>query len=139
MKVAVCYDPESEFVYGHFGHAEHFKLYEVLGEEVTPGEVISPDGAGHDAMVAFLKKAGVECVICGGIGAAARTGLDMTGIRCYGGITGYADAAVEALARGILAYNPDPTCHEHEEGHSCCGHDEGEGEPCHCSGGCCGH
>lgn len=55
----------------------------------------------------------------------------MAGIQVYGGITGLADYAVEALIRGVLAHDPNPNCHHHEEeGHECC-HGEGGHGCCH--------
>lgn len=42
-------------------------------------------------------------------------------IRLYGGVSGSADAAAEALAAGKLDFNPNVRCghHHHGEGHSC--------------------
>ena len=131
MVTAVCIDPETELIFEHFGHAEHFKLYVTEGEDTVSEEVIPAGGSGHEALSAFLSSRGVEVLICGGIGDGARTALDAAGITVYGGIRGYADAAVMALTRGVLAYNPEPTCdhHAHEEG----------GCHCHTDGGCgCG-
>ena len=43
-------------------------------------------------------------------------------IKLYGGVSGSADAAVEALLAGNLDYNPAVKCNhhgEHGEGHTC--------------------
>ena len=90
-------------------------------------------------LVHDLREQGVEILICGGIGGGARTALDEAGIRLYGGASGDADAAVEALLRGALAYDPDAACthHGHGEGHTC-----GHGENHTCGSGeshICGH
>ena len=66
-------------------------------------------------------------LICGGIGAGARTALAQAGIELYPGVSGDALAAVQQLAAGNLAFDPDTTCnHHHEEGHTCGEHDCGE-------------
>ena len=57
----------------------------------------------------------------------------------YPGARGAADAQVEALLAGTLAYDPDTTCAHHEhhgEGHEGCHGHHGEGHTC---GGHCGH
>ena len=115
MKVAVTYD-EEEMIFQHFGHTERFKLYDIENGEVVSSEVVDTAGTG---------------LICGGIGAGAVQALGMAGIQVYGGITGLADYAVEALIRGVLAHDPNPNCHHHEEeGHECC-HGEGGHGCCH--------
>lgn len=143
MKVAVCYDSD-EMIFQHFGHTENFKIYEVADGEVVSSEIVSVDGAGHEALAVFLIERGVDTLICGGIGAGAVNALGMTGIRVFGGITGLADFAVEALARGILGYNPEPNCDHHDGEHSCGGHEndhecgcgghDGESHACGCGG-----
>ena len=119
MKIAVTYDNGN--VFGHFGHTEEFKIYDVEDGKVVGSEVVPTNGSGHGALAGFLKEKGVDTLICGGIGPGAVTALGMAGIRVYGGITGLADFAVEALIRGILAYNPEPNCDHHEEGGACGG------------------
>lgn len=77
-------------------------------------------------------------LICGGIGGDAQIALAQAGIKLYGGVSGDADAAVEAFLKQELAYNPDVKCNHHGEGHehhgSCGGH---HGEEHH--GGCGGN
>ena len=68
------------------------------------------------------------------LGGGAVTALGRFGIKVYGGVTGDADAAVEAFLRGELNYNPDARCSHHDahhgEGHECGEHEEGH--ECHC-------
>ena len=128
MKAAVTYD-ENGMVFQHFGHTERFKVYTIEDGRVLSGEVIDTAGAGHEALAVFLAKQGVDTLICGGIGPGAVNALAMCGIRDFGGITGLADAAAEALARGSLAYNPEPNCDHHDGEHG--GHCEHHGEG-HC-------
>lgn len=120
MKIAVTY--EAGQVFQHFGHCESFKIYDVDEKQVVSSEVISPDGSGHGALAGFLAANDVEVLICGGIGGGARTALAAAGIELYPGVTGNADAVVDAYLAGVLEYDPDTVCshhHEHEEGHGC--------------------
>ena len=144
MKIAVTY--EDGKIFPHFGHTQAFKLYDAEDGKVISSRVVPTDGCGHGALAAFLREQGAEILICGGIGGGARMALDEAGIRLYGGASGDADAAVEALLRGALAYDPDAACthHGHDEGHRCGGegHTCGHGENHACGGGeshTCGH
>lgn len=132
MRIAVTYDNGT--IFQHFGHTENFKVYDVEGDKIVAEEVISADGQGHGALAGFLKHAGVDTLICGGIGAGAQSALRDAGIDFYGGASGKADDAVKALLAGRLVYNPDVKCshhdHEHGEGHKCGGHDH-VGHTCH--------
>lgn len=144
MKIAVTY--EDGKIFPHFGHTQAFKLYDAEDGKVISSRVVPTDGCGHGALAAFLREQGAEILICGGIGGGARMALDEAGIRLYGGASGDADAAVEALLRGALAYDPDAACthHGHDEVHRCGGegHTCGHGENHACGGGeshTCGH
>lgn len=125
MKIGVTY--ENGQIFQHFGHTENFKIYEVQEGQVVSSQVVNTNGNGHGALAGFLAGHQVEVLICGGIGGGARNALAQAGIRLYGGVTGEADAAVEALLKGELAYNPDVVCnhhgeHHHHGEHSCGGH-----------------
>lgn len=126
MIIAVTYQEGQ--VFQHFGHTEAFKLYQVEAGEICSAEVIETNGSGHGALAGFLQERGVTHLICGGIGAGARTALAQAGIQLYPGVTGAADEAAQALVQGTLRYDPDTTCthhdHDHGEGHSCGGHSE---------------
>ena len=130
MKIAVTY--ENGTVFQHFGHSEQFKLYEVENGAVSHTEIVDTNGNGHGALAGFLLGKGVDTLICGGIGGGAQMALKEAGIRLYGGVSGDADAAVNALLSDSLAFNPDVTCshHEHSDGHSCRSHGCGE-HSCH--------
>ncbi|MEG2259974.1 MAG: NifB/NifX family molybdenum-iron cluster-binding protein, partial [Oscillospiraceae bacterium] len=107
MKIAVTY--EDGQVFQHFGHSEHFKIYDIDGGKVTAAAVIDTNGSGHGALADMLKKCNVDTLICGGIGGGARRALDDAGIKLYGGVSGSADKAVEALLTGNISYDPDAT------------------------------
>lgn len=122
MKIAVTYADGA--VFQHFGHCAQFKLYDTDGAAVTASRVVDTNGSGHGALAGFLQAQGVDALICGGIGAGARTALAQAGIRLYPGAAGDADACVAALLAGTLAYDPDIVCSHHHEGdHDCASHD----------------
>ena len=129
MTIAVTY--ENEMIFQHFGHTAQFKLYQVEDGKVVSSQVVDTLGSGHGALAGFLTACNVDTLICGGIGGGAQMALAQAGIRLYGGVSGDADAAVEALLAGGLAYNPNVRCNHHDHGH-------GEGHTCG-SHGCGSH
>lgn len=141
MKIAVTY--ENGQVFQHFGHTAQFKLYDVENGTIAGSQVLDTNGSGHGALAGMLSGLGVDALICGGIGAGAQNALAQAGIRLYGGISGSADAAVEALLSGTLAYSAEANCSHHSHDHACGGHTCGDhscGEDKQgCSGNGCGH
>ena len=124
MRIAVTY--ESGRIFQHFGHTEQFKVYDVEGGEVLASEVVDTSGSGHGALVGVLVALQADILICGGIGGGAQMALAEAGIKFFGGVSGEADAAVEALLADRLEYNPNVKCSHHGEGH-------------HHEGGSCGN
>ena len=120
MKIAVTY--ENGQVFQHFGHTEQFKIYEVADGKITSAEVVDTNGQGHGALGGFLAEAGVNVLICGGIGGGARNALAAAGIQLFGGACGDADEQVKSFLAGNLAYDPNVECQHHGEGHDCGGH-----------------
>ncbi|WP_292300700.1 NifB/NifX family molybdenum-iron cluster-binding protein [Megasphaera sp.] len=103
--------------------------YQFFRHTVAFDEVVDAGGSGHGALAGFLSALKVDALICGGIGGGAQMALSDVGIRLYGGVSGNADAAAEALVAGKLDFNPNVRCDHHDhhgEGHSCgshgCGH-----------------
>jgi len=138
MIIAVTY--ENGNVYGHFGHTEAFKLYDVQDGVVKASVVVPTMGSGHGALAGFLTANGVSCLICGGIGPGAQMALAEAGIALYAGCTGSADERVAELLAGTLVCSNAATCdHHHGEGHEhTCG-DHGCGSHDHDCGGHCHH
>lgn len=122
MKIAVPY--EAGQIFQHFGHTACFKLYEAENGKITGEQLADTAGCGHGALAGFLKSAGVDTLICGGIGLGAKNALDDAGIKLYGGISGSADEAVHALLSGTFSYDPNACCTHHE--HDCGSHGCGE-------------
>ncbi|MBE5938545.1 MAG: dinitrogenase iron-molybdenum cofactor biosynthesis protein [Lachnospiraceae bacterium] len=130
MKIAVTY--ENGEIFQHFGHTEKFKIYEVNEEGITNSYVVNTNGSGHGALAGFLQENGITTLICGGIGGGAQMALAQVGIRLFGGVSGNADDAVDALVQGKLNFNPNVKCdhhnHEHDEAaHECGNHGCGHG------------
>ena len=121
MRVAVTYDNGD--IFGHFGRTEQFKVYDIEDGKVVNSQILDTNGEGCGALAGILNIADVDALICGGIGGGAVNAIEEAGIKLYGGASGSADAAVEALIVGKLAANGDANCdhhdHEHGEGHSC--------------------
>nr|WP_302598354.1 NifB/NifX family molybdenum-iron cluster-binding protein [uncultured Cellulosilyticum sp.] len=121
MILAVTY--ENGNVFGHFGHTEQFKVYEIEGGNVVSQKVVDTNGSGHGALAGFLKDLNVDTLICGGIGGGAKHALAEANIKVYPGAQGNADAQVTAFIKGELNYDPNTKCshhdHEHGEGHTC--------------------
>ena len=138
MRIAVPY--ENGNIFQHFGRSEAFKFYDVADGAVTAAAVVSTNGSGHGALAGFLAANHADVVICGGIGGGARSALAEAGIQLYPGASGSADAQVEALLAGSLAYDPNTVCshHDHGEGHTCGHHHEG-GHTCGGHDHGCGH
>lgn len=133
MRIAVTYQDGE--IFQHFGHTEQFKVYDVQEGKVVSSQVVDTNGSGHGALAGVLTALGVDVLICGGIGGGAQMALAAAGIRLFGGVSGNADAAVEAFAAGELNYNPNVRCSHHDhhgQGHTCGDHGCGGGH--HCGG-----
>ena len=120
MKIAVTYDNGE--IFQHFGHTAQFKLYETENNKIVRETVVDTNGSGHGALAGFLMQRGVDTLICGGIGGGAQMALSQAGIKLYGGVTGKADAAVNALLNNKLNYDPAVKCDHHEQEHGGAGH-----------------
>lgn len=119
MRIAVTY--ENGNIFGHFGHTEQFKLYDVNDGKIVGEQVIDTNGQGHGALATFLKVAGADALICGGIGGGAVQALEANGVKLYAGNSGDADKAVKALIDGTLVLNSEANCSHHHEGEHDCG------------------
>ena len=123
MRVAVTY--ENGDIFQHFGHTEQFKIYDIRDGKILSSEIVDTNGSGHGALAGVLNALKVDALICGGIGGGAQMALAEAGIKLYGGVSGSADAAAQALAEGKLDFNPAVRCDHHDhhgEGHSCGSH-----------------
>ena len=131
MKIAATY--ENGQIFQHFGHTAQFKVYEVENSTVKSARVLDTSGSGHGALAGFLRQAGVDALICGGIGGGAQMALAQAGIKLYAGVAGDADQAVAELLAGTLQFSSSANCshHDHEHGGSCGEHEHTCGGRCH--------
>jgi len=123
MRIAVTY--ENGNIFQHFGHTQQFKVYDVHDGKIVASEVVDTMGSGHGALAGVLTALNADVLICGGIGGGAQMALAQAGIQLYGGVSGNADAAAQALVNGELSYNPNVRCDHHDhhgEGHTCGDH-----------------
>lgn len=132
MRIAVTY--ENGEIFQHFGHTQFFKIYDVENGAIAASQVVDTNGSGHGALAGVLTALHVDALICGGIGGGAQAALAAAGIRLFGGVSGSADAAAQALAEGKLTFDPNVHCDHHGHAHGgeehACGH-HGCGEhPC---------
>ena len=131
MRIAVTY--ENGEVFQHFGHTQMFKVFDVQDGKVIAAQVVDTMGSGHGALAGVLNALQADVLICGGIGGGAQMALAQAGIQFFGGVTGSADAAVQAYLEGKLSYNPNVRCDHHDhhgEGHTCGDHGCGS-HSCH--------
>ncbi len=133
MRIAVTY--ENGQIFQHFGHTEAFKVYDVADGKILSSQVVSTNGSGHGALAEVLHTLNADVLVCGGIGGGAQMALASVGIRLFGGVSGNADEAVEALLAGRLLYDPNVRCSHHGEHH----HQEGSCGSHGCGGHCGGH
>ena len=139
MRVAVTF--ENGEIFQHFGRTEQFKLVDVEDGKIVGKQVVGTNGNGHGALAGFLKAAGADALICGGIGPGAQNALAEAGITIYAGASGNADAAVQDFIAGKLPESGEATCDHHghgEHGHHDCGHHEHGDHDCG-NGGHCHH
>ena len=129
MRIAVTY--ENGDIFQHFGHTEQFKVYDVEDGKVLSSKVVDTNGSGHGALAGILSALQTDVLICGGIGGGAQAALAQAGIKLYGGVSGSADDAVNALLSGTLNFDPAVHCDHHDHQH--------KDEPHACGDHGCGH
>lgn len=118
MKIAVT--TQGEQVFAHFGKCPSFSVFSVENGNIRSKEILDAGGNGHAALGGFLKSAGVDVVICGGIGDGAKNMLASEGIELISGVEGRIDDAVHAYLAGNLTDQSGACSHEgHEEAHDC--------------------
>ncbi len=134
MRIAVTY--ENGEIFQHFGHTQFFKIYDVENGAIVAAQVVDTNGSGHGALAGVLTALRVDALICGGIGGGAQAALAAAGIKLFGGVSGSADAAAQALAAGKLTFDPNVHCDHHGHAHGgeehACGHHS-------CGEHSCGH
>lgn len=118
MKIAVT--SENGLVFQHFGKCPSFVIADMENGRIKEKTLLSANGQGHGALVTLLQEAGVEVLICSGLGAGARNALQEAAITVISGAQGSVEAALTAYENGTLHDDPSGQCdHHHEDGHDC--------------------
>lgn len=138
MIIAVAYDDGQ--IGMHFGHATCFALYEYAGADVstvTKKLIDCSELHGHTEMANLMRDNHVDAVICGQMGAEAKSLLLSYSIVPVAGYQGDADTASDLLITGRLPVSDGGAC-----GGGCggcggggCHHDDDGACGCGC-GGC---
>ncbi len=100
MKIAVSTD--NGMVSPHFGRCPQFTIIEIEENKVTDKKVIDNPGHHPGYLPEFLGKAGVNCIIAGGMGITAQELFSQAGIKAILGIQGTVDGIVEKVLAGTL-------------------------------------
>jgi predicted Fe-Mo cluster-binding NifX family protein len=99
IRLAVPTDGSNN-IFGHFGKATEFTLYEILDGTLAGKTLLTSAGGGHGQSVELMKREKINTVLCGGIGMEAMEGLMNNGILVVPGATGDADVAAAAYLDG---------------------------------------
>jgi predicted Fe-Mo cluster-binding NifX family protein len=104
MKIAISTDGKN--VSEHFGRCPHFTIAEIEQGSVRSMEVIDNPGHSPGFIPRFLYEKGINCIICGGMGARASRFFDELGISAITGVCGTIDSVLQQYAEGILEGGP---------------------------------
>lgn len=116
---------EHQLVFQHFGKCPQFLIVEIVDGSIVGKSLLKSGTAGHGALATLLQDAKIDVLVCGGIGAGARTALAEKGIQIIAGQSGNVDTVIEQIKLGTIQDNPVGNCQHHHEGeeHDCQGHD----------------
>ncbi len=127
MKVAIpCYSPGglSSQICPHLGRCDVFTIAELKGREVSCIELLPNTGAhmgGGMRPAELLAQAGVDAVLCRGIGMRALALLSSKGIKVYYTSASTAREAIEELLEGRARHMDEalacPGEHHHRWSH----------------------
>lgn len=109
MKVAIAVDGEQ--VSSHFDRCERYELVQVEDGRVVGRQGLPHPGHAPGRLPPYLKQAGADCIVAGGIGRPATALFEQLDLGVIVGVTGSVDDVVKALAEGKL-----------ESGESLCDH-----------------
>ncbi|PIE31273.1 dinitrogenase iron-molybdenum cofactor biosynthesis protein [candidate division KSB3 bacterium] len=98
----------------HFGKAATFAIVDDETMEVT---ALTNDGQHHGGVLAppdIIEQAGVDVVLCGGLGIKAVRMFEEKGIHVYNNASGTVEDVVKAYKEGLLPEATDANaCQEH--------------------------
>ena len=82
---AVTLDKNTNNVFGHFGEAKNFFLYDT---EKEVGKIVDNGGFTHHELIKYIKSLNAEVLICGGMGNHAYEALTASNIKVFPGAKG---------------------------------------------------
>lgn len=116
MKLAIASDGQTAS--GHFGHCEHFYVYEIEADKVSKKTSIPNPGHRPGFLPNFLNEMGVNVIVSGGMGGGAIDIFNSHNIEVIVGAVGDADALVEKYLKGELK-STGSVCHQHAHADEC--------------------
>lgn len=119
MKIAVASD--KNMVTGHFGHCEHFHIYDAANGKVVAAETVANPGHKPGFLPNFLNDLGIKVIISGGMGGGAVDIFNSKGIEVIVGASGEAQKVAEMYLSGMLK-STGSVCHDHHHADSCGNH-----------------
>ena len=85
MIIAVTLDKNTNNVFGNFGEAKNFFLYDT---EKGVGKIVDNGGFTHHELIKYIKSLNAEVLICGGMGNHAYEALTASNIKVFPGAKG---------------------------------------------------
>lgn len=119
LKIAVA--GEGRAVTGHFGHCQHFLVFEVENSKIVKEEILPNPGHRPGFLPNYLADQGIQVIISGGMGGGAVEIFNERGVEVVIGATGEAKTVVEAYLKDELK-STGSICHQHEHHETCGNH-----------------
>ncbi|MCX5634649.1 MAG: NifB/NifX family molybdenum-iron cluster-binding protein [Planctomycetota bacterium] len=109
-------DGKTSEVYGHFGSAPYFTIYDAENNSV---EVIENSNEHHlhgtCQPMSLLAGKKIDAVVCGGMGARAVQKLNEGGIKAYRAIAGTVEEILKQYGQGELEeITAENACNQHD-------------------------
>jgi predicted Fe-Mo cluster-binding NifX family protein len=105
-------------VSGHFGHCEHFVMYDVQDNKVTNKESLPNPGHKPGFLPNFLHEKGANVIISGGMGGGAVDIFNGHNIEVIVGAVGETDTLIDQYIKGELK-STGSVCHQHDHADEC--------------------
>jgi predicted Fe-Mo cluster-binding NifX family protein len=114
MRIAIAITRDS--IAEHFGHCDHFNVYEIDGKEVIKEEQIKNPPHVKGYLPNFLSERKIDVLITGNIGEMAVKGLEEFNIKTLRGVKGTPIEVLKCYLEDTLITS-DGVCNEHQ-GHN---------------------
>jgi predicted Fe-Mo cluster-binding NifX family protein len=100
MRFAIAVDGDQ--VSAHFGRCERYELVDLRDGQGADRRSLANPGHAPGELPPYLRHAGVDCIVAGGMGPRAVGLFESLGIGVIVGVTGPVEDAVRALVEGRL-------------------------------------